>query len=176
MKKILVFVFIVMATLSMNAQVYLGGTLGISQTKVDDDKATTYKIMPEIGYNISDQWAVGATFGYQKGNLSYAGKVLVDAKVFQFAPYARFTFFRSDLINLFVDGTVGYANVKIDDLDGSADAFEIALKPGLAVNLSKNFSIVAKYGFLGYQKMEDVKHFGLDLDGNALSFGFYYNF
>lgn len=175
MKKILVFLFVVMATLSMNAQVYLGGTLGISHAKFEDNKSTSFKIMPEIGYNLSDQWAVGATLGYQKGDLSFAGETFGDAKVFQFAPYARFTFFKSDFINLFVDGTVGYANLKVDGFD-SVNGLEVGLKPGLAINLSKNFSIIAKYGFLGYQKLEDYKEFGLNLDGNALSFGFYYNF
>lgn len=174
MKKILVLVCAVMAAVSMSAQVYVGGTLGFSHEKIGDKKTNSVKIMPEIGYSFSDQWAVGATLGYQKGTYAFAGESLGDAKVFQFAPYARYTFYKNDLINLFVDGTIGYANVDLGEVD--ADAFEVALKPGLAISLSKNFSIVAKYGVLGYQKLEEYKSFGLNLDGNALSFGFYYNF
>ena len=37
-----------------SAQVYVGGNVGIASTdNGDDDDVTTYKFLPEIGYNIN---------------------------------------------------------------------------------------------------------------------------
>ena len=62
------------------------------------------------------------------------------------------------------------------------NTFGIGFKPGVAVNLNEKLSFVAHVGFLGYEN-EKVKgddkstnSFGLDLSGNNLSFGVYYNF
>ena len=55
-------------------------------------------------------------------------------------------------------------------------------KPDVAIALNNKLSFVAHVGFLGYESVknvdtkEKVNTFGLDLDGNALSFGLYYNF
>lgn len=168
MKKGLILLFAIMATLTVNAQLYVGGSVGFASEKIKgEDSETTFKIMPEIGYNFSDNWAVGATLGYQKN----------EYKTFQIAPYVRYTFLKSDLLNLFVDGQFSYINMK-EDVDGaeSMSGFGIAVKPGLAVNVSKNISLVAKYGLLGYQKVEDYSTFGLDIDASKLEFGFIYNF
>ena len=59
--------------------------------------------------------------------------------------------------------------------------FNVGVRPGVAVNLNKHFSFVTKVGFLGYNEVnpKDGKKshsFGLDLDGNNLTFGLYYNF
>ncbi len=41
-------------TVSASAQVYMGGSVGISSVKLGDaDAETTYKVLPEIGYNIT---------------------------------------------------------------------------------------------------------------------------
>ena len=177
MKKFFVLFLVAMATLTVaKAQVYVGGTVGFASSKADSDASTetSFKIMPEVGYNLSDKWAIGTTLGYADGSINLAGLNFGDAKLFTIAPYVRYTFFKSNLVNLFLDGGVGYSNLKVNDV--KSDVLEIAIKPGLAVNLSENVSLVAKYGFLGYEKFEDASNFGLNLNGNALSFGFYYSF
>lgn len=168
MKKVLVLLFAVMATMTVSAQLYVGGSVGFGSAKAENaDAVTTYRIMPEIGYNLSESWAIGATLGYEKTGY----------KTFQIAPYARYTFVNTDLLDLFVDGEVAYMSSK-EDVDGadSVNGFGINIKPGLAVNLSENISLIAKYGLLGYNKMDKVSTFGLNLDASKIDFGFIYKF
>ena len=165
---------------TMNAQVYLGGGIGFQTSSYDGNSDTYFTIMPEIGYNLDENWAVGMTVGYGENKLKIKGAGTSKVKSFMIAPYARYTFAKFDKVNLFVDGTVGY---KHENEDGTKiNTFGIGLKPGVAVNLNDKLSFVAHVGFLGYEN-EKVKgdskstnSFGLDLSGNNLSFGVYYNF
>ena len=54
------------AAVSANAQWYIGGSFGLNFTKAtkDADSQTTLNIAPEVGYNINDNWAVGAQVGF----------------------------------------------------------------------------------------------------------------
>ena len=69
MKKILMTIAAVFAAVSMNAQVYVGGSLAFeswsSQKLAGDKSETVFKLLPEIGYNLSDEWAIGTVIGYQ---------------------------------------------------------------------------------------------------------------
>jgi len=176
MKKGLILLFVMMATLTANAQFYVGGTVGVNSAKPDDgDAVTTFAIMPEIGYNFSDNFAVGATLGYAKVENDNMDEL---CKTFTIAPYARYTFLKTDLLNLFVDGEVSYSNIKpdVDDAE-SVSAFGIHVKPGLAVNVSDNISLIAKYGLLGYDKVKDNgSNFGFNINASKIEFGFIYNF
>lgn len=184
MKKIMMTLAAVAVAATMNAQVYLGGGIGLGTTSYDGDSETFFKIIPEIGYNLDENWAVGLTIGYGEttSKVKNAAGVRVTDKVknFTIAPYARYTFAKFDKVNLFVDGTVGYEYNKIGEV--KINSFSIGFKPGVAVNLNEKLSFVAHVGFLGYEN-EKVKgddkstnSFGFDLSGNNLSFGVYYNF
>ena len=52
-----------------NAQVYVGGSVGIASSKQNGGKnVTTYQVLPEIGYNINKDVAIGTVVGWGKGN------------------------------------------------------------------------------------------------------------
>lgn len=164
-----------------NAQVYLGGNVGIANVDNGgkDDDVTVYSLLPEIGYKFNDNWAAGVMFGWSKGSLSYEGGELYSSGIthtFEFNPYARYTFLHSKLINVFCDGGFGYKHY-----NGAGDQWSIGLKPGVELKLDK-FSLVAHVGFIGYQKKDngDRRHdsnvWGMDFDGNNISLGVYYNF
>lgn len=184
MKKIFAVALVAMMTMTVNAQVYVGGGVGFQTTSQDGNSETFFKLVPEIGYNLDENWAVGIAVGYgehkttlKSGNLKTTAKV----KAFEIAPYARYTFAKFDKVNLFVDGTVDYLHT--DNAGDKNNTFSIGLKPGVAVNLSDKLSFVAHAGFLGYQNSKDdyegakaANTFGFDLDGSNLSFGVYYNF
>ena len=104
---------------SASAQVYVGGGVGIgSMDNGGDNNTTTYKFVPEIGYN-----------------------------------------FNSDI-----------------------DHLQIGFRPGVAVNLTPCLSFMTKVGFVGYNhtKNNNTKAksdgWGVDIDGNNVVFGLYYNF
>ena len=153
--------------ISASAQVYVGGGVGISSTKVGEgDSKMSYKFVPEIGYQFDKNWDAGLSVGW-KG-------VENGSHSFEIAPYARYSYCNTKLVDLFLEGTVGY--VHQDGVDG----YEIGIKPGLKVKLSDHVSFVSKVGFLGYQQVGDgaakVKTFGFDLDGTNIQFGLNYKF
>ncbi len=176
MKKIMMTLAAVCVAATMNAQVYVGGSLGFGTTSHDGNSSTSFKILPEIGYNLDENWAVGITVGYSQDK-DYAD---VKNKMFQVSPYARYTFAKFDKVNLFVDGAVDYLHY---DYDGAkSNGFGVGLKPGVAVNLNDKLSFVSHLGFLGYEyRKADAdgakayNTFGFDLSNN-ISFGLYYNF
>lgn len=183
MKKFFAMALVALASLGASAQnFYVGGEVGF----VHDGKDNTNKlsIMPEIGYTINEKWGVGTEIGWEYNHLNSRK---TSTNLFRFNPYARYTFFNSldNLVSLFVDGTAGFGlgwtSYDGDDSD-TACVWQVGLKPGISLNLSKNFSIVAHMGMIGYQGVNkhakpayDSKG-GFDLSGDDLSFGFYYHF
>ncbi|MFV0471263.1 MAG: outer membrane beta-barrel protein [Paludibacteraceae bacterium] len=177
MKRILVSLVILTTILNVSAQGYVGGTVGFSSTQVSGgDATTTLQILPEAGYSINSNWAIGAVLSYQKGAISLLGKSVndSDATKFTFSPYARYTAFKSELVNVFIDGGLGYGNLNV--YSSNYTYLQVGFNPGVSVNLNKHLSLVGKFGFLGYQKLDDVSVFGVTLDGNNMSFGLYYSF
>ena len=119
MKKILMSLAVAFVSLAANAQVYVGGNVGIASSKEGNaDAVTTYKVLPEIGYNINENWAIGTTVGFGKGNpVSIEGESRNYVTV---EPYARYTFVRSKLINLFDDGGFAIATGSANHTDFTA--------------------------------------------------------
>ena len=179
MKKIMMTLAAVAVAATMNAQVYVGGTLGFSSDKDNTDGAestTHFSIKPEVGYNLDENMAVGITLGFTSDKAGSADAVTE----FEIAPYARYTFAKLDMVNFFVDGEVSYKTVK-----DTYNKFGIHIKPGVAVNVNDKVSFVAKLGTDGlgwtntsYKGVSEYKNnkFGLDLSTLGLEFGMYYNF
>ena len=63
MKKIVLSVIVALIAITANAQVYVGGTFGVGSDKVEkagtEVKNTTFKILPEVGYELNEDWSVG---------------------------------------------------------------------------------------------------------------------
>jgi hypothetical protein len=179
MKKIMMTLAAVAVAATMNAQVYLGGSIGFESTSSDGNSETFFSIMPEIGYNLNEDWAVGIVLGYGESRDKVKKTTVDKIKSFTINPYARYTFAKFDKVNLFVDGGVSYTNIKENDI--KTNVFSVGLKPGVAVNLNEKLSFVAHAGFLGYtnSKTDDEKainNVALGIDASSLSFGVFYNF
>ena len=153
---------------SASAQVYIGGCAGLASVKQGKaDAKMHYALVPEIGYEFNKNWEAGLTIGYEGVEDGF--------NTFELAPYARYTFCNTKLVDLFLEGTVGYKHYEHD-----VDGYEFGIKPGIKVNLSDNVAFVTKVGFLGYQQKGTdnfkVKKFGFDLDGTNIQFGVNYKF
>ena len=173
MKKILMTMVAAFAAVSMQAQVYVGGSFAIeawsSQKNAGDRSETAFKIMPEIGYNLNDQWAIGTVIGYQ--NDKFNGINGLSESAFSIAPYARYTFFQTGKVGFFLDG--GFS-IQAGD---SPTQWGVGLRPGVKFAASDKVTFVASFGGLGYKKVEDeYSKFGFNVNGNALQFGCYYSF
>lgn len=174
MKKIFLVAVIAVMSLTASAQIYVGGEIGAWRNY--NANTTNVSILPEIGYTLSDNLAIGTVIGWQ-----YQYNNGVKWNALEVAPYLRYTFLKADKVNVFVDGGFGFHTGKIKGFD-AANAWSVGLKPGVAVNLTDKLSFVTHVGFLGWRKSDAGAQafgrdgFGLSLDGNNLTFGVYYNF
>lgn len=179
MKKLLLMAVTALMTLGATAQNWYGGgqlTFGRTTDSASGVKSTQVTVLPEIGYNLTDNFAVGSVLG-----VSYRKAGEQEKTVFKVNPYARYTYFTYEKLSLFVDGGVDFG---IGRAQGhTAVEYGIGFRPGVALNLNDKFSLVAHVGFLGYQGGNGTaKHngapenWGLDLNSNNLMFGFYYHF
>ena len=190
MKKIMMTLAAVCVAATMNAQVYVGGSLGFNSKHSGalDKSFTTFTIAPEVGYNLNEKWAVGVALGFTTGDLmtftdKFGGTYNGKATAFEIKPYARYTFAKLDNFNFFIDGAVWYSNANLKDNDVKVNTFGIALQPGVAYNVNDKISLVAHIGSLGFESQKPNydgakadTEFGLGVSGSALSFGLYYNF
>jgi len=179
MKKFLLMAVMGIMTLGASAQKWHAGgqvTFGKTTESVSGLKTTQVTVLPELGYSLTDRFAVGTTVG-----VSYRKTGGEEKTVFKISPYARYTYFKYERVNLFVDGGVDFG---IGGAHGhTAVEYGIGLRPGVSLSLNSKFSLVAHVGFLGYQSGNRPakangapENWGLDLNSNNLMFGFYYHF
>lgn len=173
MKKIFMTLVAAVMALGVNAQAYVGGGIGVYTVSNDNNDATVFKFVPEVGYTLNDNWSAGIALGWE--GTTKGGKKTITVN-----PYARYTFTKGKVVNVFVDGSIGYSHAYNAGYD--TDGLEAGLKPGVAVNLGNNLSFVTHVGFIGYQhaKNNNTKTktdvWGVDVDGRNITFGLYYNF
>ena len=87
-------------------------------------------------------------------------------------------------MDVFVDTGLDYLRYQ-----GGDNELGVGVKPGVAINLNRHFTFLAKVGFAGWKnergtytdpRVGEVKinnqAWGASFDGNNLSFGVYYNF
>jgi len=172
MKKVLLLFVCVFVMASAEAQVYIGGGVSAWIEDRNGTETTTLEFLPEIGFFVGKRWAIGGVLGYSQ-------KLVDGTKTFdsyEFAPYARFTFYSNELVRLFIDGTFSVYSSETGS-SNRVETYSLGLKPGLALDLSEKISLFAKFGFFGFRQYDD-NHTGLgfNLNGNNLSLGMYYTF
>lgn len=187
-KKIIALVaLLACVTMGASAQVYVGGSLGFTSSKIDqgghDQDGSSYKIIPEIGYQLDDDLAVGLQIGYAHGYASFGSLNVTDVKAlmntvvstyadineddmklnsFTIAPYLRYNVLKFDRVKFFIEGGVGYTSIKTDQTPAQAggneaklNLLEISFRPGVSIDLSSNISLMAKIGSLGYMEAKE---------------------
>ena len=181
MKKMLFTLLVAISALAANAQMYVGGEVGLWRN--NDAHSTDFVIQPEVGFQLSDSWAIGLNVGFahsSSDNLKVNGFVAT--------PYARYTYLKLGSVNLFLDGGFGFNTYKQKGYDESCNAWQVGVSPGISVRIAKNFNFIAHVGFLGYRDSDaPLGHdapvsafgddgFGFRLSSNDLRFGLYYDF
>lgn len=215
MKKLMALVAFMALTVSASAQVYVGGSVGFTSSKTEgggaDKDGSSFKLMPEIGYQLDQQMSVGVQIGYSSGYAAFGSLSVTDfkgllntavstyadlgsddmkLKSFTFAPYIRYTALELGKANIFIEGSVGYTNITMDQASAGnhrlgetkVDVIEVAVRPGVELKITDRFSAIAKLGSLGYisakEKESDSKltRFGLDVDSYNILLGFNFHF
>lgn len=190
---------VAVASLSANAQVWVGGEVGFSagKTTVDGTKfgaGADFNLIPEIGYTLNDKFDIAVAIGIAHANgngKAYTGTIgKFDAggkgigdynrNAFTLNPYIRYKFAQAGDFTFFVDGGFSYTMIHYSGNDDNANQWGLGFKPGIAYNISDKVSLVAHIGRLDYNffKQGDVKNneFNMGVSGNALSFGAYVSF
>lgn len=177
MKKIMLIAAMMVMTIAASAQVYVGGTLGLgtNSTKVGDGDAvntTAFSINPEIGYNISSDFAIGVGLGYTSSKVEDNDAV----SYFSIVPYLRYTFAElSDNVKLFAEGAFEYDSYSND----LPNAWGVGIRPGILVNLSDKLQFVGRITLFSYSSTtEDPKTKATQFAFNPtdLQLGIQYNF
>lgn len=182
MKKILASAVVALASLAGYAQTYVAGSFGVSYNSTTEK--TQFTLVPEIGHDINEKFAVGGTIGYTYNKSFEIDGVTKEVKNYvQLNPYFRYTFARvaDGKLGFFFDTTAG---VGIGFQDGETGVtYEVGFKPGMKYSISDHCTLVAHLGFLGWQGASDkAKMFGFqekfscDFTSLNLSFGLSYSF
>lgn len=216
MKKVLFLIAFLGVITSANAQFRVGGSIGFTSTKIDngvtDESGTSFKIMPEIGYQLTDNVLVGVQVGYSSGYATFGSLTASDLKSamstvvgamidvenddmklsgFTFAPYIRYDALSFGNAKVFLEGYIGYNNITTDSTptaggagggELNVNAFELGVRPGIALKVSDSFELQCKLGALGYMSAKEkesdvtISRFGLNFDTYNLLFGVAYRF
>lgn len=200
MKKFFMIAVMAVAALSANAQVWIGGNLNYETSKATaeiagvstDASGSKVEIAPEIGYNISDSWAVAVALGYGYSNKLTIGEgshsVTGAGNYFTINPYARYTFVKAGNFSAFVDGGVEFTTTHINGMSDTMDnykTFGVNVKPGIAYSISPKVTLVAHVGNVGYEygwtKFKSTPELKISSNSfvfnltNSVSFGAYVN-
>jgi hypothetical protein len=190
-KTILIMLVSVLCTGFVNAQVYLGGSLGFNtntaKPEVGDKTTTTsFSFAPEVGYSLSPKFDLGIALNI--ANLkTKVGTAENKSNLWGIAPYARYSVV--EFGNFSVWGQAGLFVGGGEQNGLKATSFGLDIQPVLKYNLSDHFSLLANLDFfsLGFSqtKVKDVStttNFGLGVNSEdvatlgAISVGFIYKF
>ena len=201
MKKILMTLAAVAVATTMNAQIWAGGELGFTTSHKNSSNWTSKNltISPEVGYNLSDNFAVAIALGY-----SYASNLKDEdlnmefdhTNTYSIKPYVRYTFVKAGNFSAFLDGGLNYQTQHAKGYKKNMNTIGVFVTPGIAYNVSEKVTLVAHLGDGLYynhkwndsyipelgsnekyavQTSNNWNKFGFQLL-NGISFGAYYNF
>lgn len=191
MKKIILSAIVAVASLSASAQVWLGGDIAFGTKKLvsGGDNLTTFTLAPQVGYMFSEKFGLGADIKLSLRNNNAAAVAATYAlngisvdpadyakTTFGFDVFARYIFAKTGIASFFFDGGVGFTTYK-----DAGSRLGIGIRPGVKLAASEKVDVVAKIGYLGWQKYLGDKSskgsaFGIGIEESALSLGVSYNF
>ena len=191
MKKLLLIVIAVIMAISASAQerkVYLGfggiqmiGDIsmpvpvlftGFTQYKRGDYTYTGLGIVPEIGYFISNRFAVGLGLGVSYKTYKYEGEEDYKRTSWGVNPYVRYYAVKTERFGLYLQGGGCFVSSKYDGDDKADEMFYAGIRPGVSYNISDRFAINASFGDLGYYDYGDSSSaINLSLQPSTLLFG-----
>ena len=194
MKKIILMAGLVIAGMTVNAQFYVGGSLGIgtnSESNKDGKKVGTsevdFSIAPEVGYALSEKMDVGLFFNFGSNTRNdYSTPDNVGRKTttteWGVSPYVRYSFIsfgKLDLRGRLALNLSG-GSTEVDNNgtknERSFSAFGASIVPLVLYNLSDKFALYTQLNFLGVDfesnKVKDGNttttfNFGVDTDNVA---------
>lgn len=181
MKKIIVAAVAALACISIDAQLWVGGSLGFTTDKdeanADNVRETDIEFEPVVGYAINDQLEVGAGLELNTTK-NFLNEKDHKYNSFGICPFVRYKFLESGKLSFHLQGNIGYyrSHYDLPEEDRTYETFEIGVSPLVKYSVTEHISLVSSFGWLGFYKAKDqYSELELNLD-SALSFGIYYSF
>ena len=178
MKKTITAVVVAMCSLSANAQLWVGGSVGFSRfennSEVDNSISnsgnTPIRLFfgPKVGYDFNDKWAIALALDYTHSdsrNESNSYNSKSNGNSFSVTPFVRYTFAKSGIVSFYVDGgiSLGFGKSNIDEFEQNYDgkirsdetenrtnSCDVGLRPGMLIELSDHVGLELNLGFFGY--------------------------
>ncbi len=173
MKKVLISaVALVAFAMTANAQLFFGGQLGLSTSggtsewtkgnttiKTDNLKTTSFTFAPQVGFFLSESFAVGGYLNLGITNQDNVGGTYNESKetTFGITPFARYYFINSGKWKVAAEGQLGFSLGHTTAKDGSGNivsepktttiAFNV--RPLVAYSLTDNIDLQAGLNVLG---------------------------
>jgi len=190
MKKILMTLVAVFATMTMSAQYYVGGTLGFTSNKTNstfttiETTTTDFTIAPEIGMALDEKMGVGIAITFNTSSTEdkwtgtgadpVAKRLKPTTTTIGLRPYVRYQLMTLGKFNVFADGGINFSIDKTSEVGfkpASTDTYDnkagmnigLFVQPGVAFKVNDKLSLVTKLDdmfTLGYRKYQVA-----DLDG-----------
>jgi hypothetical protein len=198
MKKLFIAALAVFTVGTINAQedvagfskgnLFVTGSVGFSSTSFDGDSSSNFEIMPQLGYFVSENIAIGGRLGFMSSSVKEEGSESVSLSGWGVGAFGRYYFTPANQFSLFGELGVDYASQQTgfktaDNKDININGFGAGLGLGLNYFVSKNFSIEATAGVLGFGSAKaDVEGakatntFVFGGDWTSVNFGVNYRF
>ena len=200
MKKLFITLAFVAAAFFAQAQLFVGGSAGFTNTKdhmgddhgIDAKKVTTISVLPTVGYMFADNMGVGVDFGMNytkkepKGTQQDPNPADIKTTEWVVSPFFRYVFAEVDNFTFYGDlkADLKFGKIKQDghdDVKTSTVGFGVV--PGMSYSLTDNISMVASLNILrlGYTQTKygdnKQKEFGFGVNENTpINLGFVYTF
>lgn len=191
MKKILILTVVTLLAVSVNAQYYIGGSIGFgsatSKPEIGEKStASSFIIAPEFGYNITNKVDIGVALSFENSKRDVNGTD-VKSNEWGVSPYVRYNLIQFGNLNVLGKAALFAGGGK--DGEQKYTGFGLNISPMLTYTLSDKFDLFTGLNFLGLG-FEQVKYkdaytntgFGLNVNSNNaintgdVTIGFVYKF
>ena len=184
MKKIVISAFLLVSSMTLMAQEnqktyfqegkkFIGGSVQFEREEDSNkDKTTSTKIIPQVGYFIKNDIAIGLGAGYERSEIEAIDS---DFKKYTLDPFARKYWIPTSRLGIFAqaDASLGWG----EESDNTTFVWGINVRPGVTYFLSEKIAFDTTLGRIGYNDNGDDARdhgFGLSLDDVALGFKYFF--
>ena len=164
MKKYIFLLLILISAVTAKSQDYLGGTIGFEYVRAGDECPASFIISPEVGHYFSNRVAVGVTVPVS---------ITTGLSSISILPYVHYDFARVSIVDFFGELTIGWNRLSFEG--DAINGLHAALRPGIKINLSKKFSLLARTALLSlncYKDSDAIVGFAIN---NGFELGFAVN-
>ena len=191
MKKLGLVLFLALATMVSNAQLFVGGSVGLDlgsdKVKVGSNVTSDlsefrFGLNPRIGYYVNDKFAIGAMVNLQvrsdKDKSNSNAEIKNNRLTWGITPFARYSIVEFGKFSVLAEGTLGISGTTSKASTGSVSVkgtptinYGFNIAPLLSYSLSNRLNLEAALNFLNFGLNGSSRN-NKDTDTKTTSFDF----